>query len=279
MELTKFLDRSLATFIREDGERRALVRALMEDAPESVRDSADPIIHAWYIQAIARLISGEPVQYITGKAPFMGMMLKVTPTVLIPRPETEELVDLALRALKKGRESPAVLDLGTGSGCIAIALKRALPKARVIAWDISEEAIEVARENAMHQGLEIEWQLLDALEESVWSDLPPLDLLISNPPYIDASEQVHMPAQVLEHEPHLALFPPGEDPLVFYRLLARKAPEVLKPGGLLLCECSSFRARAIESLFRDPSWEEIALFQDMSGHERMLRARIPSASA
>lgn len=277
MELHQFLDQSLAAIVQEDGERRALVRALIEDAPEGVRDSADQIIHAWYVQAIARLISGEPVQYITGKAPFMGMMLKVNPAVLIPRPETEELVDLAIRTLKKGREHPVVLDLGTGSGCIAIALKRALPKARVLAWDISVEAIELARENAMHQGLEIEWQLRDALEESAWSDIPPLDLLISNPPYIDASEQVHMAAQVLEHEPHLALFPPGEDPLVFYRLLARKAPEVLKPEGLLLCECSSFRAREVETLFRVAPWVDVVLMQDMSGLDRMLRARMHSA--
>ncbi|RMF30637.1 MAG: peptide chain release factor N(5)-glutamine methyltransferase, partial [Bacteroidetes bacterium] len=222
-----------------------------------------------------RLASGEPVQYVLGQADFYGLKFRVSPAVLIPRPETEELVAEGLkflRALDPEQAPPTVLDVGTGSGCIALTLKKHAPRTRVLALDLSAEALEVARENARSLQLEVEFLQGDILDPASWAHLPPLDLLISNPPYIAPEERSLMPRQVLEHEPPEALFTPTADPLVFYRALARLGKEKLRPQGLLLAECNEFRAGEIQGLLQQAGYAA-ELLQDLEGKDRMVKAR------
>jgi release factor glutamine methyltransferase len=273
--IRSFLLGALEEIFPRERERQSVVRALMEDAPEAVRRDDSPLIHAWYIQALARLISGEPVQYITGKAPFYGHFFRVSPAVLIPRPETEELVDLAVRFLRGRDNGGCVLDVGTGSGCIALSIKSAVPEARVLAWDISDPAMELAGLNGKDLNLAIAWDRKDALDPSSWEGLPVLDLVLSNPPYIAREEAARMDARVLEHEPHQALFPEGPDPLVFYRALAELAPARMRSGGMLLCECNAFSAVSVKTLFQAKGWAEVQLHRDLSGQDRIVQAFCP----
>lgn len=176
-----------------------------------------------------RLTEGEPVQYVLGRAEFCGRWFSVRPGVLIPRPETEELCAW-ITADSKASASPKVLDIGTGSGCIAITLQLDMPESKVTAWDISADALDVARENAQQLGANVNFVKLDALNakpEGEW------DLIVSNPPYICEKEKKDMAVNVLEHEPHTALFVPDADPLLFYRAITRLAVQTLSKGGRL----------------------------------------------
>lgn len=222
---------------------------------------------------VARLLAHEPVQYVLGTAHFAGMELAVTPATLIPRPETEELAQLVARA-HAGRPGLVVLDVGTGSGCLALALARALPPpARVVAVDISAEALAVARGNAARYAPQVEFQQLDILTKKP-SGLPPgtLDVLVSNPPYVRASERALMRDNVLAWEPATALFVPDDDPLLFYRRLAALAAELLRPGGSIWLEINEVLSAETAALLSPEWFAGVAELPDFLGRPRFVRA-------
>lgn len=218
-----------------------------------------------------RLVQKEPVQYIVGKAHFYGMLLSVDSRVLIPRSETEELVYWILKDFQK-ESSLHALDIGTGSGCIALALKKARPDWRINALDFSPGALDAARANAREMELDIQFLQLDFLEEQLWGDLPAFDLIVSNPPYIPHREEHLMPAQVLEYEPALALFVSDEQPLIFYEKIARFGLEKLNPEGVVYVEMNEFNALQVKALFQQAGYNEVILKEDMYGKQRMLSA-------
>lgn len=215
-----------------------------------------------------RLSAGEPVQYVIGSAHFYGLTLKVTPDVLIPRPETEELIDLVIREAPSG--SMKILDIGTGSGCIALALKSALKESEIYAMDISEAALSVARENSQNCGLPLYFIHDDILAGS----LPPgdFDIWISNPPYVRESERTLMHDNVVNHEPPGALFVPDNDPLLFYREILRKGQKCLKPGGRIYFEINESFGREIQYLFEEQGYRGGRVMRDMNGKDRMAAA-------
>lgn len=217
---------------------------------------------------LKRLRTGEPLQYVLGTVDFHGMRLHVGPSVLIPRPETEELVELILAS---GKQRLRILDIGTGSGCIALALKRALPTAEVYGMDVSEAALAVARRNAAELGLAVNWMLADVLLES--TRLPQkLDVVVSNPPYVPVKDRSTMTTQVVDHEPHIALFVPDEDPLRFYRAIARKAWDALVPGGELWFEGHHHHAPDAVTMLADLGYASPRVMRDLSGAQRFIHA-------
>ncbi len=221
-----------------------------------------------------RLEKGEPVQYIIGVADFFGRQFHVAPGVLIPRPETEELCRWIIS--QKG-QSPLceILDIGTGSGCIAITLALELPDAKVTAWDISDDALRIAAGNAKSLGANVTFEHRDALDSSLFilhSSHPKWDLIVSNPPYICKKEKSAMECNVLEHEPHLALFVPDDDPLLFYRAIAQYAVEALKPQGSLFFEINPLYADDLAQMLRMMSYHDISIRQDQFGKPRFLKA-------
>jgi release factor glutamine methyltransferase len=219
--------------------------------------------------ALKRLKSGEPVQYITGITWFYGMPFQVNPSVLIPRPETEELVREILN--RKGKTSGLkVLDIGTGSGCIAIALKKNLAKAIVLACDKSEEALAVCASNATANDVELEVIQLDILQQNSFK--VKFDIIVSNPPYITQSEKSDMDTRVKDHEPSLALFVPDEDPLLFYKRIIALSKEILQPGGLLAFEIHKDYGPQMLQLMEENSFENIELIKDMQELDRMIIA-------
>ncbi|NML66003.1 peptide chain release factor N(5)-glutamine methyltransferase [Hymenobacter sp. RP-2-7] len=222
----------------------------------------------------ARLLAHEPVQYVLGEAHFADMVLEVTPATLIPRPETEELVQLIAQA-NAGRPALAVLDVGTGSGCLALGLARALTRpARVLAVDISAAALAVAARNAARYAPAVELQEVDILRAAP-AGLPPrtLDVLASNPPYVRASEQPLMRTNVLAWEPATALFVPDDDPLLFYRRLAQLAAELLRPGGQLWLEINEVLGPETAALLAPAQFADVAVLPDFFGRPRFVRAQ------
>lgn len=213
------------------------------------------------------LTEGEPVQYVLGRAEFCGRWFSVRPGVLIPRPETEELCAW-ITADSKASASPKVLDIGTGSGCIAITLQLDMPESKVTAWDISADALDVARENAQQLGANVNFVKLDALNakpEGEW------DVIVSNPPYICEKEKKDMAVNVLEHEPHTALFVPDADPLLFYRAITRLAVQTLSKGGRLYFEINPIYADDTCRMMRAEGMTEVELRSDMYGKQRMAK--------
>ncbi len=217
---------------------------------------------------LTRLRMGEPLQYVLGRTWFMGMELYVAPGVLIPRPETEELVDLIQRS---GRAFSRIVDVGTGSGCIALALKKLIPQAVVSGVDVSEEALVIAQRNSAALGLDVQWSAFDALDGAV--RLPNgLDLVVSNPPYVPRSEEASLEPHVRDHEPHLALFVDDLDPLLFYRAIAEKAWSALIPGGTLWFEGHYLYADAVGTMLSGLGYTEVAVLEDLSGSPRFIHA-------
>lgn len=221
-------------------------------------------------QMMQRLETGEPVQYVLGSARFCGRSFHVEPATLIPRPETEQLVgmvsDFALRLPR-----PAILDVGTGTGCVATSVALACPAARVTAWDISTEALRVARENALRLGAEVEFCQQDALcppasDEGTW------DAIVSNPPYVMEKERAGMAVNVLRYEPSLALFVPDDDPLRFYRALAVYGRKALKDGGGLFFEINPLQADHLVCLLQAEGYREVGILADAFGKERFAQA-------
>ena len=221
--------------------------------------------------AATELLSGRPIQYITSKAWFMGEAYTVNEHVLIPRPETEELVDWVIEYAAIKGKALRILDIGTGSGCIAIALKKALPEATVAAIDISTSAINIAEGNATTLKAEIEFTTLDILNTAF---LPgQYDVIVSNPPYIPMQEMKNMELQVTDHEPNIALFVPDEDPLVFYKAIARLAKLHLSLNGQLFFEIHYDQGDAMIELLDDMHFHA-ELRTDLFGKDRMVRASL-----
>lgn len=215
----------------------------------------------------SRLTEGEPVQYVLGRAEFSGRWFNVRPGVLIPRPETEELCAW-ITADSKASASPKVLDIGTGSGCIAITLQLDMPESKVTAWDISADALDVARENAKQLGANVSFVKQDALNakpEGEW------DVIVSNPPYICEKEKKDMAVNVLEHEPHTALFVPDAAPLLFYRAITRLAVQTLSKGGRLYFEINPIYADDTCRMMRTEGMTAVELRSDMYGKQRMAK--------
>ena len=311
----------------DDGEARAIARILIEElfglsyadivcgATEQL--SADDTLRL--DTAVRRIEQGEPLQHVLGYADFCGNRFSVNSSVLIPRPETEWLVDEGAKLMSDGStptdikklNSKRILDIGTGSGCIAISLKLRLGDAYVEAWDISEEALRTAQDNADALKAEVVFRKRDALKAeeedcsegeclqggALVSSAPtgqamdsinyseanilaaPWDLIVSNPPYICDSERSAMDDNVLLHEPHTALFVPDDDPLRFYRAIARYALLTLNIGGSLLFECNTRYAEATGTMLRDMGFEEVTVSDDCFNLPRFVRGSSPSQPA
>lgn len=226
------------------------------------------------LPALQRLLNGAPIQYVIGKADFYGYQFAVNPAVLIPRPETEELVYRTLSIAKTVEASkPKVLDIGTGSGCIPITLKKEFPALEVSAIDVSEKALTVARQNAINLDARILFKQIDFKVSDQWSQLESYHLIISNPPYIPWKEKELVGANVLGQEPDLALFVEDEDPLLFYRLIADFAANHLISGGAILVETNQYNAPQVLALFQAKGFKQSYLFQDLMGNDRIILAR------
>jgi release factor glutamine methyltransferase len=251
-------------------ETEGILRILWEDL--SLSKAPMPSRHdlnLWQ-SAIERIVRGEPVAYVTGMSQFLDLRLFVNNSVLIPRPETEELVIKCLEYIDMPR--PNILDIGTGSGCISLALKSRGPQSRVTAIDINPQALEIAKKNAAHFQLAIHFQLLDFLDLSAWASLPEdLDLIVSNPPYIAMDEKKFMARQTLDFEPPEALFAPL-DPLIFYHKIADFSRAHLKSGGWICLEINEFRGEETLKIFQQTTFENCRIIKDLAGKNRILVA-------
>lgn len=218
---------------------------------------------------IKELSRHRPIQYILGQAHFYGLQLKVNENVLIPRQETEELVELIITS-QKTRGDLKIIDLGTGSGCIAIALKKYLPHADVYAVDISDKAIALAAENASLNMANIEFYRADILDKNCWNSLPQVDIIVSNPPYIPIKEKAEMDKNVIDNEPHIALFTPYNSPLLFYENIANFALINVIENGKLFFEVHENYANEVKNLLENKSFMYVKIHKDMSGKNRMV---------
>lgn len=265
-----------------DSEARWMVRIIFEqlkgwsrtDMAIRADDEVSDFIACKVDAVIERLLKHEPIQYIFGETRFYGLTLKVSPAVLIPRPETEELVDIIVSD-SSGRRDLSVTDLCTGSGCIAVALARNLPFSSVSAIDISGDALKIAKENAASTGTRINFVQADVLKLE-YPDKPSVDIVVSNPPYIAESEKKGMDPNVLDHEPSIALFVPDNDPLKFYRSISRYAKKALRPGGRLYFEINPLFSSELVAMLRNDGWENIDLLPDMQKKMRFIRAFQPA---
>ena len=315
----------------DEQEARSIVRLLLEccfgisftDICAGKLDSLSPDEQTRLETYMQRLEQGEPVQYVIGYAPFCGREFIVRPGVLIPRPETEELCEWVIKdensptptlprrdgvkyedenqncetfeTQKREIQKPSILDIGTGSGCIAITLAASLPNSQVTAWDVSEEALSVARENAKNIGTSIHFEKVDMLnneDENENSETPEtlkrellrygdgrqFDIIVSNPPYICDSEASQMDSHVLDHEPHTALFVPDDDPLLFYRHIAQFATKSLKPHGHLYFEINPLYAVEIQQMLSTLGFHDIDIRKDQFSKQRMIRASRTTAT-
>lgn len=262
-------------------------RAITEWVMQYVFNFSKAQLHAHYTDEVSddhhellktylqRLLNYEPVQYITGETEFYGLRFKVNKDVLIPRPETEELVDLILSDLKSMDNSNpkfSVLDIGTGSGCIAISLKKNLALSIVYALDISTQALNVANVNAEINNVDINF-ISDSIidPKDVLLDTLVLDIVVSNPPYIRKMEAALMHNNVLQHEPHLALFVDDEDALLFYRHITNYAHQHLKPQGKLYFEINEAKGQELKKLMLDNGFINVEIIKDFSGKDRVVK--------
>lgn len=224
---------------------------------------------ALYEKYKAELLTNKPVQFVLNEAWFCGMKFYVDKNVLIPRPETEELVDLVVK--DNPASSPVVVDIGSGSGCIPISIKKKLPGARVVSCDISEEAIEVAKRNARDLEADVDFRVLDFLNEINWTTLPSPDIIVSNPPYIPSDEKELLAKNVVDFEPSVALFVPQDDPLIFYKKIQHFASIKLRNGGKVYLELHENLAKLVRDLFAK-STDNVEIVKDIYGKERMIKA-------
>ena len=264
-----------------EGETRAIYRYVFEDYFGF--KNLDEELHDFLIEDIEkitqRIMSGEPVQYVVGFSWFYGLKLKVNSSVLIPRPETEELVEWILETTKN---NASILDIGTGSGCIPITLKTKNPALNLTAIDISEAALITASRNAFRLNADVDFKLIDILNKNNKQTLPKFDTIVSNPPYIPNAEKALMHNNVLHYEPHLALFVDDDSPLIFYEKIAEFAEKHLNTvdegnpeeggKGYLFFECNEFNAEQVVDLLSTKRFKNIELRKDMSGKDRMIRA-------
>lgn len=275
--------------VYDQREARAVARMLVEEkfglsftdiicgAVETLSDADKQ----WIEAAVKRLEQGEPIQYVLGWAWFAGLKFNVRSGVLIPRPETEWLVNSVCANSVPSNDRPLrILDIGTGSGCIALSIKQRLPETYVEAWDISTEALSIAADNARSLSLDVVWRQQDALnitpnvlsttpnDNSVVPDSPLWDVIVSNPPYICERERTDMARNVLEHEPSTALFVPDTDPLLFYRAITRYAVGSLNEGGRLLFECNTLYAGDTARMMADEGMTATQVYDDCFGKPR-----------
>jgi len=222
-------------------------------------------------QNTARLLEHEPVQYVLNEAWFGGLKFYVDKNVLIPRPETEELVEWIITNCKFPVDELKILDIGSGSGCIPVALKRRLRKAEVWGCDISPAALEVAKKNAANLGADVKFMLLDFLDSNVWERLPSFDILVSNPPYVPAKDKEQMQPNVLQYEPATALFVPDNDPLGFYKAIAPFGKTHLNKNGSIYTEIHESLGETTQELFRSAGYIT-ELKKDMQQKDRMVRS-------
>ncbi|MBF8964459.1 peptide chain release factor N(5)-glutamine methyltransferase [Pontibacter sp. FD36] len=224
-------------------------------------------------QAVERLQKQEPVQYVLGTAHFYGLDLQVDERVLIPRPETEELVDLVVRE-HQGHSNLQVLDICTGSGCIPLALAANLEVRQVYGLELSEGALKVARANARQLKLPVAWLQQDVFEPLLGIASHSLDIITSNPPYVKEQEKALMRTNVLEFEPHLALFVPDEDPLKYYRRITEIGAELLKTGGRLYFEINEQYGEEVRALLLQAGFRQAQVVQDLFGKDRIVRGEL-----
>lgn len=275
--------------VYDQREARAVARMLVEEKfslsfADIICGGVEALSDAdkqWIEAAVKRLEQGEPIQYVLGWAWFGGLKFNVRSGVLIPRPETEWLVDNICAHPAPSNDRPLrILDIGTGSGCIALSIKQRLPETYVEAWDISTEALSIAADNARSLGLDVVWRQQDALnitpnvlsttpnDNSVVPDSPLWDVIVSNPPYICERERTDMARNVLEHEPSTALFVPDTDPLLFYRAITRYAVGSLNEGGRMLFECNTLYAGDTARMMADEGMTATQVYDDCFGKPR-----------
>ena len=266
------------TAVYDMGEARAVARLVLEVAfgltqTDIVLGRVETLDSNELRRLQQQLLRGEPVQYVLRKAEFGGRWFRVTPDVLIPRPETYELCRHAINIVQRLHPSPlTILDIGTGSGCIACTLAAEMPQAKVTAWDISEAALAVARNNAAQLGVTVTFEQVDILKIQCSMFNGQWSMVVSNPPYICQSERATMERNVLDYEPGLALFVPDDDPLRFYQAIGRYALTALKPDGHLLVEVSSNRGNDTADLFRQLGFAHVTLMADQFGNDRFVQA-------
>jgi len=232
-----------------------------------------------FFKTLEALKQQKPIQYILGETEFYGLTFKVNENVLIPRPETEELVALIITNCKSQKlisKPIAILDIGTGSGCIAISLAKFLPNAKVYALDISKDALKIAEQNAELNNVEITFIEADILNEPIWNLIfnnLEFDAIVSNPPYVRELEKVEIKPNVLENEPHLALFVNDNNPLQFYKAITDFAVNKLKQKGSLYFEINQYLGEETKALLTEVNFEDIELLKDLNGNDRMLKGR------
>ncbi len=281
-EATQYLKRALASMYeeREAGNITALVMENVTQLKKIDRifnknKPLSPENELLLEKYAKQLLEHRPVQYVLNECWFAGMKLFVNEHVLIPRPETEELADWVAAETAKlsaGDNRITLLDIGTGSGCLAVALKKMLPEAAVFACDISTPSLEVARRNAADNLAEISFEQCDFLDDSAWKGLPVADIIVSNPPYIPLHNRKSMHDNVLRYEPHQALFVPDEEPLLFYRSIATFACTHLSPQGSIWVEIHEDLAKPVLDLFSSYGFLNLRLRQDLQGKDRMISA-------
>ena len=312
MSLYRDIKKIIATTI-DEGEANAITLLLLDkvadiDTMHALMGDDSPK-RAELLAMADRIAQGEPVQYVIGEADFCGLTFRVAPGVLIPRAETEELVEWVVQEIPapEGGGHPEgvadggdlrILDIGTGSGCIAISLAKKLPGAQVEAWDISDEALSIAKQNAELNGAKVDFKHMNVLSlpSEICSSSPDglslttsnhpspdglplcglgdLSIIVSNPPYICNRESADMEPNVLEHEPHLALFVPDDDPLLFYRKIAEIGRYMLRPGGQLYFEINRAYASETGEMLASLGYSDIIVRQDQFGNDRMVRAQL-----
>lgn len=262
--------------ITEDREAGNIAQIIFEDVFHWSSPQQDRPFTSEESQLLAilldRLQSGEPLQYVLGVADFYGLKFKVDASVLIPRPETEELVFQIISHGKK-MDWQSGLDIGTGTGCIAISLKKNCPEWSLSGLDVSEQALEIARENAAINEVEIDWLALSILDEDHWVDVPKYDFIVSNPPYIPYKEKAVMSARVIDFEPDSALFVPDDDPFLFYRTIIAFSLAKLKPHGALFFEVNEFNGQLLLDMIPTPFYSQAELLKDLQGKDRILYAQ------
>lgn len=220
---------------------------------------------------IQRLNKNEPVQYISGRTMFYGHWFKVNKHVLIPRPETEELVRWILEDARSAGRQMDVLDIGSGSGCIGVTLKKELPSLRVFSVEYSLDALNVGRINSRRLRAPVEFYRLNFLDKDMWAHLGKFDIIVSNPPYISQKDSAVMADNVLLYEPEMALFPPGDDPLLFYRRIQEFSEDHLKDGGIIYVELNEFYVDDIKEIFSGSGQQKVEIQRDMQGRQRMMK--------
>jgi release factor glutamine methyltransferase len=231
-----------------------------------------------FFKVIEHLKQQKPIQYLLGETEFFGLRFKVNDSVLIPRQETEELVDLIIRSvtLSTVKKSLNILDIGTGSGCIAISLAKNLPNAKIYALDISKEALKVAKQNADLNNVEINFIEASILDETCHSALDAestFDVIVSNPPYVRNLEKQEIQPNVLDNEPHLALFVEDDNPLLFYKAITNFGLKNLKPKGALYFEINQYLGEETKALLMDTNFQKVELLKDLNGNDRMLKGK------